>query len=259
MSELTANLPVFSAGEVWLVGAGPGDAGLLTLHAVNALKQADVVVYDALVGPDVLGFARDRAELVLLGKRGGIPSPKQPEINARLIADAQEGKRVLRLKGGDPFVFGRGAEEALDLVAANIPFRIIPGITAGIGGLAYAGVPVTSRGVNSSVVFLTGHDRNGELPKSIDWGAVSKSAGMIVMYMSVRNMGEIADKLIASGRPSSEPVCVVQNATLPNMRVLDTTLEHAARDIDAHDIGAPAIISVGQGNLLREQLNWRGA
>lgn len=258
MNDLTANLPVFTAGEVWLVGAGPGDAGLLTLHAVNALKQADVVVYDALVGPDILGFVREGAELVLLGKRGGKPSPKQPEINARLIAYAQEGKRVLRLKGGDPFVFGRGAEEAQDLVSANIPFRVIPGITAGIGGLAYAGVPVTSRGVNSSVVFLTGHDRHGELPKSIDWAAISKSAGMIVMYMSVRNMSEIAGKLVAAGRPSDEPVCVVENASLPNMRVLDTTLERAARDIEADGIGAPAIISVGRGNLLRDQLNWQG-
>ncbi|OUS04525.1 uroporphyrinogen-III C-methyltransferase [Rhodobacterales bacterium 52_120_T64] len=250
-------LPTFPAGEVWLVGAGPGDAGLLTLHAVNALKQADVIVHDALVSAEVLGFARDGAELVFLGKRGGQPSPKQSEITARLIEDAGAGKRVLRLKGGDPFMFGRGAEEALDLVAANIPFRIIPGITAGIGGLAYAGVPVTSRDVNSSVIFLTGHDKRGISPDNVDWAATAK-AGMIVMYMAMRNMGETSAKLIAAGRPADDPVMVVSNATLPDMQVVETTLERAADDIAASGIGAPAIVSIGRGNLLREQLNWHG-
>ena len=252
-----SELPTFPAGEVWLVGAGPGDAGLLTLHAVNALEQADAVVHDALVSADVLGFARDGAELVFLGKRGGEPSPKQSEINARLIEYARAGKRVLRLKGGDPFMFGRGAEEALDLVAANVPFRIIPGITAGIGGLAYAGVPVTSREVNSSVIFLTGHDKRGLSPANVDWAATAK-AGMIVMYMAMRNMGEIAEKLVAAGRPADDPVTVVSNATLPDMQVVETTLKRAAADIAASGIGAPAIVSIGRGNLLRDQLNWRG-
>ena len=253
-----STLPTFPAGEVWLVGAGPGDAGLLTRLAVNALEQADVVVHDALVSSDVLDFARDDAELVFLGKRGGKPSPKQPEINKRLIEYARAGKRVLRLKGGDPFVFGRGAEEALDLVAAKIPFRIIPGITAGIGGLAYAGVPVTSREVNSSVIFLTGHDKRGLSPDNVDWAATAK-AGMIVLYMAIRNMDEIAGNLIAAGRPADDPVTVVANATLPDMQVVETTLERAADDIAASGIGAPAIVSIGRGNLLREQLNWRGA
>lgn len=246
----------FPTGEVWLVGAGPGDAGLLTLHAVDALKQADIVIYDALVGKDVLAYCPD-AELVFLGKRGGQPSPKQPEITARLIVEANAGKRVVRLKGGDPFMFGRGAEEALALTDANIPFRIIPGITAGIGGLAYAGVPVTSHKVNSSVIFLTGHDAGGTTPDTVDWAATAK-AGMIVLYMGMRNMGEIADKLIASGRPKDDPVCVVANASLPDMRVLETTLEMAARDIATDGISAPAIVSIGQGNLLRAALNWRG-
>ncbi len=250
-------LPEFPAGEVWLVGAGPGDAGLLTLHAVNALEQADVVVYDALVGGDTLAYARDGAEMVLLGKRGGRPSPKQGEITARLVAEAQAGKRVLRLKGGDPFMFGRGAEEALALHRAGVKFRIVPGITAGIGGLAYAGVPVTSRDVNSSVIFLTGHDHRGQSPEGIDWGAVAKSAGMIVLYMAMRHMEEIAQKLIAGGRPAGDPVCIVANATTPDMRVLDTTLEQAAGAIAADGIGAPAIVSIGRGNLLREDLSWR--
>ncbi len=251
------SLPTFPTGEVWLVGAGPGDAGLLTLHAVNALEQADVVVHDALVSADVLAMARDGAEMVFLGKRGGKPSPKQPEITARLINDARAGKRVLRLKGGDPFMFGRGAEEALELVAANIPFRVISGITAGIGGLSYAGVPVTSREVNSSVIFLTGHDKRGLSPDNVDWAATAK-AGMIVLYMAMRNMGETAAKLIAAGRPANDPVMVVSNATLPDMQVIETTLERAADDIAASGIGAPAIVSIGRGNLLREQLNWHG-
>ena len=246
----------FPAGEVWLVGAGPGDAGLLTLHAVDALRQADVVVHDALVSDEVLAYAGD-AELVFLGKRGGKPSPKQPEINARLIKEAKAGKRVVRLKGGDPFMFGRGAEEVLALVAAGVRFRIIPGITAGIGGLAYAGIPVTARDVNSSVIFLTGHDARGLSPEGIDWAAVGKSAGMIVLYMAMRHMEEIAESLIGGGLAEDTPVAVVMSASTPEMRVLETTLATAAADIEADGIGAPAIVSIGQGNLLREQLAWR--
>ncbi len=246
----------FAKGEVWLVGAGPGDAGLLTLHAVEALKAADIVVHDALVSVEVLAYASG-AELVLLGKRGGKPSPKQPEINARLVAEAKAGKRVVRLKGGDPFMFGRGAEEVLALVAADVKFRVIPGITAGIGGLAYAGIPVTSRDVNSSVIFLTGHDQTGLSPVGVDWSAVGKAAGMIVLYMAMRHMGEISGKLIAGGLAADTPVAVVMNASLPEMRVLDTTLERAAAEIEASGIGAPAIVSIGQGNLLREQMTWR--
>ncbi len=251
-----ARLPEFEAGSVWLVGAGPGDPGLVTLHALNALKQADVVVYDALVAEKILGWANPDAIMEFVGKRGGRPSPKQPEINASLIAHAQAGKRVLRLKGGDPFVFGRGAEEALDLVAANVPFRVVPGITAGVGGLAYAGIPVTSKEVNQSVIFLTGHDQTGLSPARIDWESVARSAGMIVMYMAMRHMDEIAEKLIAGGRPKDDPVAVVANATTPAMRVLETTLACAAADIEADGIGAPAIVSVGRGNLLRDKLDW---
>ena len=245
----------FSKGEVWLVGAGPGDAGLLTLHAVEALKQADIVVHDALVSAAVLEYAAG-AELVFLGKRGGVPSIKQPEINARLVAEAKAGKRVVRLKGGDPFMFGRGAEEVLALVAAGVKFRVIPGITAGIGGLAYAGIPVTSRGVNSSVVFLTGHDHTGLSPEGIDWAAVGRAAGMIVLYMAMRHMGGISEKLMAGGLAGDTPVAVVMNASLPEMQVLDTTLERAVADIEESGIGAPAIVSIGRGNLLREKMAW---
>ncbi len=245
----------FNKGEVWLVGAGPGDAGLLTLHAVEALRAADVVVHDALVSAEVLAYAAG-AELVFLGKRGGQPSIKQPEINARLVAEAQAGKRVVRLKGGDPFMFGRGAEEVLALVAAGVRFRVVPGITAGIGGLAYAGIPVTSRDVNSSVIFLTGHDHTGLSPEGIDWAAVGKAAGMIVLYMAMRHMGEIADKLIAGGLAADTPVAVVMSASTPDMQVLDTTLARAVVEIEASGIGAPAIVSIGRGNVLREKMAW---
>ncbi len=245
----------FNQGEVWLVGAGPGDAGLLTLHAVEALRAADVVVHDALVSAEVLEYASG-AELVFLGKRGGQPSPKQPEINARLIAEAKKGKRVVRLKGGDPFMFGRGAEEVLALVAAGVQFRVVPGITAGIGGLAYAGIPVTARDVNSSVIFLTGHDHTGLSPEGIDWAAVGRAAGMIVLYMAMRHMDEIAGKLMAGGLSADMPVAVVMSASTPEMQVLDTTLENAVADIEASGIGAPAIVSIGRGNLLREKMAW---
>ncbi len=245
----------FAKGEVWLVGAGPGDAGLLTLHAVEALRTADVEIQDALKSAKVLEYAAG-AELVFLGKRGGKPSPKQPEINARLVAEAKAGRRVVRLKGGDPFMFGRGTEEVLALVAAGVKFRVVPGITAGIGGLAYAGIPVTSRDVNSSVIFLTGHDHTGLSPEGIDWAAVGHAAGMIVLYMAMRHMGEISDKLMAGGLSGDTPVAVVMRASMPEMRILDTTLARAAKDIEASGIGAPAIISIGRGNLLREQMAW---
>src|ERR1700686_5729205 len=150
-------LPDFAAGSVWLVGSGPGDPGLLSLLALHALQHADTVVYDALVDPAILKLARRGAALDYAGKRGGKPSPQQPDITERLIRLARAGQRVLRLKGGDPFVFGRGGEEALALAGAAIPFRIVPGITAAIGGLAYAGIPATHRDINSAIAFVTGH------------------------------------------------------------------------------------------------------
>src|SRR5215470_6639453 len=171
---LGLDLPELTRGSVWLVGAGPGDPGLLSLLALHALRQADAVVYDALVDRRILALARADAELDYAGKRGGRPSPQQPDITLRLIKLARKGKRVLRLKGGDPLVFGRGGEEALALAAAGIPFRIVPGITAGIGGLAYAGIPTTHRDTNSAVAFLTGHNSEGGPPGGIDWAAVAR-------------------------------------------------------------------------------------
>lgn len=251
-----ADLPTFQPGWVWLAGAGPGDPGLITLHALNGLRQADVIIYDALVDKRILDWAQSDAVVEYAGKRGGKPSAKQRDISLRLIELAKAGKRVLRLKGGDPFVFGRGGEEALALVDAGIPFRVTPGITAGIGGLGYAGIPVTHRDVNQSVTFLTGHDQNGVAPVGVDWDAVAKACPVIVMYMAIKHLGEIADRLIKGGRDAAEPVAVVSNATLPNMQVLETTLGQAATDVATADITPPAIICIGHVVSLRHALNW---
>ena len=250
--------PVFEAGWVWMTGGGPGDPGLITLHALNALQQADVIVYDALVDAALLRWARPEAEIEYAGKRGGKPSPSQRDISLRLIELARQGLRVLRLKGGDPFVFGRGGEEAQTLVQAGIRLRVIPGISAGIGGLAYAGIPVTHRDVNQSVTFLSGHDRTGLTPSAIDWNGLGSSAQVIVMYMAIKHMPDICDKLIAAGRAADEPVAIVQNATRDDMRVLETTLGTAARDIVDSGVGAPSIVCIGRVVLMRQCLDWLG-
>ncbi|HUD52090.1 uroporphyrinogen-III C-methyltransferase, partial [Parvibaculum sp.] len=225
-------LPAFVPGWVWLVGAGPGDPGLLTLHAVNALNQADVIVYDALVDEAVLSLASPRAKLEYSGKRGGKPSPKQRDISTRLVELARQGKRVLRLKGGDPFVFGRGGEEALALVDAGIPFRLVPGVTAGIGGLGYAGIPVTHRDVNHAVTFITGHMAGGEVPEHLDWPSIARGSPVIVLYMALSHLPRIADLLVSNGRQADEPVALVCNATLRDQQVLETTLASAAADVE---------------------------
>src|SRR5688572_19195738 len=258
-SDLLDGLPVFEPGWVWLVGAGPGDPGLLTLHAVNAIRQADAIVYDALVDPRALAFARAGASVEYAGKRGGKPSPRQRDISLKLVALARAGKRVCRLKGGDPFVFGRGGEEALSLVEAGIPFRVVPGISAGIGGLAYAGIAVTHRDINHTVTFLTGHDQSGLTPSSIDWVGVAKGAPVIVMYMAMKHLGQIAAALIFAGRRADEPVAVVSHATLETQEVLETTLGDAAADLSLSGLEPPAVVVVGEVVRLRAALDWVGA
>ena len=243
MSE-SVPLPEFPVGHVWLCGAGPGDAGLLTLHAVNALKQADVIVHDALVGADILAMGNPTAARIYVGKRGG-QSATQTQISQNLVELAQTGKRVLRLKGGDPFMFGRGGEEAQVLAAANIPWRIIPGVTAGIGGLAMAGIPVTHRDVNQAVIFATGHD------PATDWAAIARAAPVIVIYMGLKRVAKIADSLMAAGRSAGEPVAVVSNASLPTQKVLETSLGHIACDLNAHPVSPPAVICIGGTVALR--------
>jgi uroporphyrin-III C-methyltransferase len=258
MDQLPFQLPDLEPGWVWLVGAGPGDPGLLSLHAFHALKQADVVVYDALVDERIVALARPGATLEYAGKRGGRPSPTQPDISARLVRLAREGKRVLRLKGGDPFVFGRGGEEALALVKSGVPFRVVPGITSGIGGVAYAGIPVTHRDTNQVVTFVTGHGVSGELPDAIDWAALAKASPVIVFYMAIKHLGAIAGRLIAAGRAADEPLAVISRAATDRQRVLETTLARADADVAAAGLEPPAVVVVGPVVRLRKDLDWIG-
>jgi uroporphyrin-III C-methyltransferase len=222
--------------------------------ALHALRHADFVIYDALVDPRILRLARPGARLDYAGKRGGRPSPSQPAISARLIRLARAGYRVLRLKGGDPCVFGRGGEEALALAAAGISFRIVPGITAGIAGPAYAGIPVTHRAANSAVTFLTGHNGGAG---GHDWDAIAKGSPVIVLYMAATHLSGIAERLMRSGRRPDEPVAVISKATTPAQRVLESTLGELAGATDAID--TPAIVVIGEVVRLRAAIDWMGA
>jgi uroporphyrin-III C-methyltransferase len=223
------------------------------------LGQADVVVYDALVGEGVLALARPGARLEFAGKRGGRPSPKQADISHRLVQLARDGQRVLRLKGGDPFVFGRGGEEALALVEAGVPFRIVPGISAGIGGLAYAGIPVTHRDTNSAVTFLTGHNLTGKVPDDLDWMAIARGSPVIVIYMALKHLEHIAGRLLAAGRAPDEPVAIVSKASTDAQRVLETSLARCHGDAVAEGIEPPCLVVVGRVVELRKGLDWLGA
>lgn len=251
-------MPEFAPGWVWLAGAGPGDPGLLTLHAVNALKQADKVVYDALVSEDILSLVRPDAELFYAGKRGGKPSWNQQNITDKLIELAQDGHRVLRLKGGDPFVFGRGGEEAQALVAADIPFRMIPGISAGVGGLGYAGIPATHRDVNHAVTFVTGHLAGKGQAELLDWASIAKASPVIVIYMAMSRLAVIAELLMQAGRSADEPVAIVTHATTPRQRIATGRLAEAAKLAEQHNLEPPSIIVIGEVVNLAETLNWFG-
>ena len=248
----------FKPGTVWLAGAGPGDPGLLTLHTLHALDSADVIVFDALVSDPILDLAPEHTPREFAGKRGGKPSYKQVDISLRIIQLARQGKRVLRLKGGDPFVFGRGGEEAAALVSAGIPFRIIPGITAGIGGLAYAGIPLTHRDTNQAVTLVTGHDATGKVSR-IDWKAISDGSPVIVIYMAMKHIEKIVQELRRAGRQANEPMAFVCDASMPNQTVLETTLGTCLADIKTSNIKPPSIVVVGDVVNLREGLDWLGA
>ncbi len=250
------DFPNFEKGWVWLVGAGPGAPGLMSLLCYHAMQNCDVVVYDALVNPDILRWVRIGAELEYAGKRGGKPSPVQKDITVRLIELARQGKRVLRLKGGDPFMFGRGGEESQNLARAGIPFRIVPGITSGVGGLAYAGIPATHRDTNHAVIFLTGHDATGKMPANVNWSAIATAAPVIVMYMGVKNLGEIAETLMAAGRKPDDPVAILSNASMPHQEVAITTLVEAGHFVRENHPPTPAIVVVGHASDWRSLLDW---
>ncbi len=249
-------LPAFEAGSVWLAGAGPGDPGLVTMLGLHAITEADVILYDALVNDALLDLARPTAERIFAGKRRGKVSCKQSDISRTLVSLARKGLRVLRLKGGDPFVFGRGGEEALTLARAGVPFRVVPGVTAGIGGLAYAGIPVTHRDTNHAVTFVTGHGSDGKLPE-LDWRAVAHGAPTLVFYMALAHADEIAGRLIEAGRDAGEPAAIVSDASRDAQSVRVTTLGQLG--VAAKESTAPGIIVVGENVRLREGLDWLGA
>jgi uroporphyrinogen III methyltransferase/synthase len=241
---------------VHLVGAGPGDPGLLTAHALELIARADVIVYDRLIPVSALDGARPDAELIYAGKEGGGPSVGQPEIEALLLEHGSAGREVVRLKGGDPFVFGRGGEEAEALREAGVPFTIVPGITAGVAASAYAGIPVTHRDTSSAVAFVTGHEDPDKPESALDWTALARFPGTLVFYMGVRRLGAIAEQLIAHGRDGADPAAVIERGTLPEQRVASGTLETIAAVAAGQGIRAPAISVVGAVAGLRDQLAW---
>lgn len=251
LQSLLSRLPPLCAGHVWLVGAGPGDPGLLTLYAFVGLAQADVVVHDALVDPRVLDLAKPHAQRVFAGKRGGKPSVSQSDITTRLIAFAQQGRRVLRLKGGDPNMFGRGGEETTALAQHGIPFRLFPGITAGLGAMAAALIPATVRGVNQAIVFATGH---GAEDGGLDWAGVARLGQPIVLYMAMARIAAIQEQLLAGGLSPCMPAAIIQAATTRQQRVLVSTLGRLAADIAASALGPPAIVVIGEIVAIRSRL-----
>jgi uroporphyrin-III C-methyltransferase len=246
-------LPDFPPGEVWLAGAGPGDPRLLTVLALHAIGQADDIVYDALVDRRILDLCRDGAELIAAGKRGGRPSPHQRDINEVLIERARLGRRVLRLKGGDPFVFGRGWDEASALTRAGIKFRVIPGLTAGLAGTALAGIPATSRDTNHAVVLAAGH-RAEEGGSAADWSALAKLGQPIVLYMPMSQLAEIVTSLQQGGLAPDTPAALIQSAATDEERVVDSTLGMLVADAARHGIGSPSIVVIGAIAALRREL-----
>jgi len=250
------------SARVYLVGAGPGDPGLLTARALELIADADVILYDRLIPRTALDGARADAELLFVGKEGGGPSVPQERTQALMIERAQAGATVLRLKGGDPFVFGRGGEEALALRAAGIDFEIVPGVTAGIAASAYAGIPVTHRGLATAVALVTGHtqagsgDAAGEDEAAIDWPGLAAFPGTLVLYMGVRQLPHIAASLIAAGRPGSQPVAVVEAGTLPGQRSVFGTLATIADIARQQEVRPPSITVIGPVAALGEQIAW---
>ena len=243
---------------VYLVGAGPGDPGLLTVRARELLAGCDAVVYDALVNPAILsgGTVASAAEMHFVGKRGGESSARQQDIEGLLVRLAREGKRVVRLKGGDPFVFGRGSEEAQVLADAAIPFEIVPGVTAGVAAPAYAGIPVTHRAVATSVTFITGHEDPTKGESGTDWSALARTGGTLVLYMGVRRLPEIVSALAAGGMSLETPAAMVEWGTFPRQRTVTATLGTLVDAAREEKVSAPSITVIGDVVALREEIRW---
>lgn len=230
-------------GRIHLVGAGPGDPELLTLRAVRRLQEADVIIYDKLVGPDILEYARPDADRLYVGKSKGQHSRSQAEINALMAHHAAQGKTVVRLKGGDPFVFGRGGEEMDSLLALGIPVDVVPGITAATGCAAAAGIPLTHRDHAGAVTFISGHAKDGE--PALDWAGLARAKQTLVIYMGVSTAGRIADRLIAHGMDPHIPVAIIENGTLPTQKLAFGALVDLEGLIADHDVSGPALLVIG--------------
>jgi len=243
-------------GIVYLVGAGPGDPGLMTRRSLELISAADVVLYDRLIPPGALDGARPGAELRYVGKEPGEPALAQDQINELLVELGRAGRRVVRLKGGDPFVFGRGGEEAEALAAAGVRFEVVPGVTAGVAAAAYAGIPVTHRDEASAVAFVTGHEDPSKDGSALDWEALARFPGTLVFYMGVKNLPRIAERLTAAGRSGSEAVAVVARGTLASQRTVTGTLADIAALVAEAEVRPPAITVVGPVAQLRETLTW---
>jgi uroporphyrinogen III methyltransferase / synthase len=243
-------------GIVYLVGAGPGDPGLMTRRSLELIEQADAILYDRLIPEGALAGAREDADLRYVGKEPGGHSMEQEEINALLVQLGREGKRVVRLKGGDSFFFGRGGEEAQALAAAGVPFEVVPGVTAGVAAPAYAGIPVTHRDDASAVAFVTGHEDPKKPESALDYAALAAFPGTLVLYMGVKHLGTIAERLIAKGRPADQPVAVVERGTHAEQRAVTATLGTIAERVASEGIKAPAITLIGDVARLRDELAW---
>ncbi len=245
-----------NSGRVVLVGAGPGDPGLLTLRAAQALGDADVLLYDALASDPIVALVPATCERIYVGKRGGTHEMPQDEIEALMIARARAGKRVVRLKGGDPFVFGRGGEEAQTLHDAGIPFEIVPGISSAIAAPAYAGIPVTHREINPAFTVATGHEDPTKPQSTLDWSKLADPHRTLVLLMAMGNLAQIGARLIECGLSAQTPVAVIQDGTRPTQRTVTGTLSTIAEDVRREGLHAPAIVVVGQVVALREKLRW---
>jgi uroporphyrinogen III methyltransferase/synthase len=243
-------------GVVYLVGAGPGDPGLMTARSLELIVDADMVFYDRLIPPGALDGARDDAELIYVGKVPSRPSVPQEEIGARLVEAARSGRSVVRLKGGDPFVFGRGGEEGEALREAGVEFEVVPGVTAGVAATAYAGIPVTHRDDASAVAFVTGHEDPTKSEAALDWGALARFPGTLVLYMGVKRLRENATALIEAGRDPAEPAAIVERGTMEGQRTVVATLGTLVETAEREGVGAPALIVVGAVVARRESLAW---
>ena len=242
---------------IYLVGSGPGDPGLFTIKGVRCMEEADAVVYDRLAPEALLKHAKPEAESIYVGKRPGNPTMSQGEINDLLVELGRAGKTVVRLKGGDPYIFGRGGEEALALIEAGLPFEVVPGVTSGVAAPAYAGIPVTHRNVSTSVVFVTGHEDPTKGRSDVDWARIAKGADTLVLYMGVGRLKEISTELVAAGRSPETPVACVRWGTIPEQRTVTGTLEDIAERVAEADLKPPAITVVGDVVALREAgLDW---